>query len=386
MQQWNAWTRPFWGAVAAEPQLPTKLESLRDAATSYRWQDAAWSLGVIALAVIGGRLVAWIFFRGFGRWAKRTETTIDDTVTRHLTRPLRWLVPFVLLTMAMPLLVLPVQWRDGVHHFTLVASIVCSGWAVTQVVRIVDEVIKSRLELDDDDNLSARALATQTQGLSNIAVFVVVIVTIGVALMTFDRVRQVGSTLLASAGVAGLVLGFAAQRSLATILAGIQIAITQPFRVDDVVIVEGEWGRIEEITLTYVVVCIWDKRRLVVPINHFIEKPFQNWTRVSSDLLGTVELHLDYHVPVDAIRDELERILEASDHWDGEVASVQVTASSERTMTVRPLFSASDSSEQWSLRCEVREKLIAFVRERYPYALPRLRGEIDRGRADVDAA
>ena len=184
---------------------------------------------------------------------------------------------------------------------------------------------------------------------------------------------------MASAGVAGIILGFAAQRTIGTILAGIQLAFTQPIRVDDVVIVENEWGRIEEITLTYVVVRIWDKRRLIVPITYFIEKPFQNWTRVSADLLGTVNLYLDYSVPVDEIRKECKRILEESGLWDGDAWCVQVTDTTAQTMVVRPLFSAKNSSDQWDLRCEVREKLIAFVREHYPDGLPRVRAEVHHG-------
>jgi small-conductance mechanosensitive channel len=199
---------------------------------------------------------------------------------------------------------------------------------------------------------------------------------LGFVLLTFERVRQLGTGLLASAGVAGIVLGFAAQRSLSTILAGIQIALTQPIRVDDVVIVENEWGRIEEITLTYVVVRIWDKRRLVLPIVYFIERPFQNWTRVSADLLGTVNLHLDYSVPVDEIRAECKRILDGTPLWDGEAWCVQVTETTEHCMVVRPLFSARNASDQWDLRCEVREKLVAFVQRNYPQALPRVRAEV----------
>ena len=183
--------------------------------------------------------------------------------------------------------------------------------------------------------------------------------------------------MIASAGVAGIVVGFAAQKSLGTLLAGIQIALTQPVRIDDVVIVEGEWGRIEEITLTYVVVRIWDLRRLVVPITYFIEKPFQNWTRTSADILGSVFLHVDYGVPVDALRKELTRILEASPNWDRKVNVLQVTDAKERTLELRALASSSDASRSWDLRCEVREKLVAFVQANYPGSLPRLRATVD---------
>jgi small-conductance mechanosensitive channel len=192
-------------------------------------------------------------------------------------------------------------------------------------------------------------------------------------LMVFQSVRQFGTAMIASAGVAGIIIGFAAQKSLATFLAGLQIAMTQPIRIDDVVIVEGEWGRIEEITLTYVVVCIWDLRRLVVPITYFIEKPFQNWTRTSSDILGTVFLQVDYDVPVEAVRAELTRILEASTLWDRKVNVLQVTESRERTLELRALASASDAGRSFDLRCEVREKLVAFIQKNYPGSLPRVR-------------
>jgi small-conductance mechanosensitive channel len=194
-------------------------------------------------------------------------------------------------------------------------------------------------------------------------------------LMTFDQVRQLGTTILASAGIIGIVVGMAAQRTIGSFIAGLQIALTQPIRVDDVVIVENEWGRIEEITLTYVVVKIWDLRRLVVPITYFIEKPFQNWTRVTADILGTVYLYVDYTVPVESVREELQRILKASELWDGKVCVLQVTNTSERAVELRALMSAEDASTAWSLRCEVREKLITFVKENYPQALPKLRTE-----------
>jgi small-conductance mechanosensitive channel len=196
-------------------------------------------------------------------------------------------------------------------------------------------------------------------------------------LMTFPKVRQLGTTILASAGIIGIVVGMAAQRTIGAFIAGLQIAFTQPIRVDDVVIVENEWGRIEEITLTYVVVKIWDLRRLIVPITYFIEKPFQNWTRVTADILGSVFLYVDYTVPLDAVREELQRLLKESELWDGKVCVLQVTNTSERTLEVRALMSAADASAAWSLRCHVREKLVDFIKTKYPQALPRLRAELD---------
>ncbi|MHC4719751.1 MAG: mechanosensitive ion channel family protein [Planctomycetota bacterium] len=204
----------------------------------------------------------------------------------------------------------------------------------------------------------------------------VVILAAGTMLMTFPKVRQLGTTILASAGIIGIVVGMAAQRTIGTFIAGIQIAVTQPIRVDDVVIVENEWGRIEEITLTYVVVKIWDLRRLIVPITYFIEKPFQNWTRKTADILGTVFIYVDYTVPFDAMREQLQKILNESELWDKKVCVLQVTNATERTVEVRALMSAADASTAWSLRCEVREKLIEFIRNKYPQALPKFRAEL----------
>ncbi|MBE7479912.1 MAG: mechanosensitive ion channel [Polyangiaceae bacterium] len=356
--------------------LPGPLRELSQGLEGTQWKDAAWALGIVLVALVAGRVTAALALRAIGRWAARTETTVDDAMSTHLPRPVRWLLPLVALELVMPLLGLSKQWEDRLQHALLVAIIAGVGWLLVKVVKVVEDAACRRFDSTADDNLKARAIQTQVRGFRNVAVFVVVVLTLGFVLMTFEAVRQVGTGLLASAGVAGLVLGFAAQRSLATLLAGIQIALSQPIRIDDVVIVEGEWGRIEEIHLTYVVVRIWDLRRLIVPVNYFIDRPFQNWTRTSAEVLGTVNLYCDYSVPVAAIRQELERILAESELWDGKVWSVQVTDASERAMLVRPLFSARNSSDQWNLRCEVREKLIAFLQREYPGALPRLRGEL----------
>ena len=198
---------------------------------------------------------------------------------------------------------------------------------------------------------------------------------VGFILLQFDSLQPLGTGLLASAGVVGIIIGFASHQILANLLAGFQIAFTQPFRIDDVVIVEGEWGRIEEITLTYVVVRIWDQRRLVLPITYFINNPFQNWTRTTADIWGSVFIYVDYSVPIEKIREELKRIVSTTKEWDGKVAVLQVTDSSERTITLRALVSARNASDAWSLRCFVREKLISFLQNKYPDSLPKLRLE-----------
>ena len=212
------------------------------------------------------------------------------------------------------------------------------------------------------------------------AFVVVSILAIGVALMTFPTIRQIGASLLASAGLAGLVVGMAMRPTLSNLLAGIQIALTQPIRLQDAVIVEGEWGWIEEITTTYVVVKIWDLRRLILPLTYFVEKPFQNWTRTTAMLLGSVYLYVDYSVPVDELRAELQRILKSTEMWLGEVCVLQVSDAREHTLELRALADAKDSGTAWDLRCLIREKLIAFIRDHYPHALSRARVELEPDR------
>ena len=231
-----------------------------------------------------------------------------------------------------------------------------------------------------------RQIHTQVLVLKKVARTIIGIFTLASMLMVFDSARQLGGSILASAGIAGIVVGLAAQKSIATLLAGFQIALTQPIRVDDVVIVEGEWGRIEEITLTYVVVKIWDLRRLVVPITYFIEQPFQNWTRSSAAILGTVFLHVDYTAPVDALRAELTRILAASRYWDGTVNVLQVTEAKEHTLELRALASAASAGDAWDLRCEVREQLVSFLQHHHPQSLPVLRAALRPSREPAESA
>jgi hypothetical protein len=211
-------------------------------------------------------------------------------------------------------------------------------------------------------------------------------VALAVMLMTFPSIRHLGESLFASAGLAALLAGLAARSTFSNLLAGVQIAFTQPMRLDDVVIVEGEWGWIEEITTTYVVVRIWDLRRLIVPLSYFIEKPFQNWTRKTADLLGTVFLYTDYTIPVEEVRQEFHRVLESSNLWDGKVWGLQVTNTSEHTMELRALMSAPDASRAFNLRCHVREKMIGFLQEKYPESLPKTRAVLARDKGDSQPA
>jgi small-conductance mechanosensitive channel len=254
-----------------------------------------------------------------------------------------------------------------------IVTIVVNAVMVIQMVRALEDIAIVRTEMRNYDPYRFRSLRTRWRLFRQLIVFIIVIICSGAILMNFDPVRQIGTGLLASAGVAGVIVGFAAQKSLSTIIAGLQIALTDPMRIGDVVNVEGEFGEIEEISLTYVVVKAWDQRRLILPITYFLDKSFQNWTRSSSQLLGTVFLYVDYTVPVDEIRAEGQRIVSESRLWDKRVFGVQVTDWKTDAVEIRALVSAETSDKLWDLRCEVREKLLTFLQRRYPSAFPRVR-------------
>jgi small-conductance mechanosensitive channel len=309
-------------------------------------------------------------------WAASTQSKWDDVIIAVLVRALQLILPLVAVLLIVPALGLSAVYHGLFKQGASLLLIGAVGFLLFQLVQTVEAAVLQQFHIDVKDNLEARKVYTQVKVLKKIAVVVIVVFTAASMLMAFDSVRQLGTSILASAGVLGIIVGFAAQRSIATVLAGFQIAMTQPIRLDDVVIVEGEWGRIEEISLTYVVVLIWDQRRLVVPINYFIEKPFQNWTRVSADLLGTVFLYTDYTVPLADLRAELDHILARTKLWDGRVKGIQVTDSKERTLEVRVLLSAADAPTAWDLRCLVREKLVEFLQRNHPSCLPRIRTEV----------
>jgi len=260
-----------------------------------------------------------------------------------------------------------------------VLLIISISWIFIAAIRTVKRLFFEKFDTSEADNLKSRKFQTQFNILERIIIVIVVIVSVGLILMLFDDVKRIGISLFASAGIAGLIIGLAAQRIIASVIAGLQIAITQPIRLDDVVVIENEWGRIEEITLTYVVVNIWDKRRLIVPSTYIFEKPFQNWTRTTSEILGSVFIYTDYNVPFDALRKELTRLLEGTPLWDKKVNVLQVTDSKENSVEIRALMSAKDSPTAWDLRVYVREKLIDFIQKNYPESLPRKRIRIEGG-------
>jgi small-conductance mechanosensitive channel len=353
--------------------MPAWIHRLEAGLHPAYWEGVLWSLAIAAVALLLGRLLASLCTTLFARWARVTSTPVDDVLAKHLAQPVRWLFPLLSLGVALPGLELGQVVHAYVKQILLVVIILMIGWLFFRVVRALEEVLGLRLTVDGAVRPEARANYTQLQGFRNIAGFLIGLVSLGLALLSFTGVRQVGASMLASAGVAGVVLGFAAQRSIATIVSGLVLAIAQPIRIDDVVVVEGESGVVEEITLTYVVVRLSDFRRIVLPINYFLEKPFENWSRSSPDLIGRVLLHLDYSVPVEAVREELRSILERSPHWDRRSWALHMTDATDKTVVLRAQMSAADNNAAFELRCEVREKLVKLIRDKYPYAFPTAR-------------
>jgi small-conductance mechanosensitive channel len=338
----------------------------------------AWSRSVGTLAALFWLLarVSGIIETGLASFSARSASVWDQVLIPLAGRTARLTLPLVALILGVPTLAVSPDTQLLVENAVSLLLIAAVALLLVQLVQAAETLVLRQYRIDISDNLQARKIVTQVTVLKKVALVIIGVFTLASMLMVFDSVRQFGTSILASAGIAGIIVGFAAQRSIATLLAGFQIALTQPIRIDDVVIVENEWGRIEDITLTYVTVRLWDLRRLVVPITYFIERPFQNWTRASAELLAGVHLHVDYTVPLGPLRQELTRILAESPYWDRKVNVLQVTDAREHTLEVRALASAVDASSAWNLRCEVREKLVEFLQARYPESLPRLRAEL----------
>ncbi len=338
------------------------------------WQMAAaylWPIGIaLAIGISGWWALMLLTRRLKGRDYRRAR------IARVISRPLAFALPLLVLIPALEATPLEGRWLDQSLRLLHIGLTACFIWLLVRAVAAGEQAILRDNPMEVADNLAARRIQTQTRVLSRVLMGAIILVGTSMVLLTFPMVRQIGTALLASAGIIGLVAGIAAKPVFGNLIAGLQIALTQPIRLDDVVIVEGEWGRVEEIGSSYVVVRIWDERRMVVPLTWFIENPFQNWTRRSADLLGTAFLWLDYRAPIVAIRAELERICKGESLWDGRVCVTQVTETSEHTLQVRLLVSARNSGDAFDLRCIVRERMLDFLAREYPQALPRTRAEI----------
>lgn len=340
-----------------------------------RCQDVAGISAAVFLAAVVGIALHFLMFFVLRRLALRPKRLINNAVLDRIRGPSRLLFPLLAIQVAL----LDEQASEHIalaRHLNCLAIISSTMYLLLNLISAVADHLKDGHSMDVEDNYAARRMHTQVTVLKRTVALLVIVIGLSTAMMTFPLVRQLGASLLASAGVAGLVAGLAARPILENLIAGVQIALTRPIQIDDAVVIEGEWGWIEEIAATYVVVRIWDQRRLIVPLTKIISEPLQNWTRKTSQILGTVFLHVDYTVSVQAVREKLEQIVRTCSKWDGRVCVLQVTDSTERTIELRALVSAGNSPAAWDLRVFVREKLLEFLQLEFPNALPRARLEV----------
>ncbi|WP_445620467.1 mechanosensitive ion channel family protein [Kushneria sp. Sum13] len=340
-----------------------------------------WQSTIMTLAnVVGVFLGFWLFVRVsrrviavMDRWSESRQGYFERFLAPFLARAAAALFPIFLLFSLFPLFVTSERFDLVIHNLTSMLLIASIAGILVHGVNIVERALREHYRVDVADNLAARKVHTQIAVLRKLINFIIVLVALASMLMLFDKVRQLGTSILASAGIMGVVLGFAAQKIFGNLLAGVQIALTQPIQLDDAVVVQGEWGWIEELTLTYVVVRLWDWRRLVLPINWFLDNPFENWTRRTNDLIGSVFLYADFSLPLDALQEEATRIAQNSPLWSGVVCKVQLLEMTEYNMQLRVLVSARGGGDTFDLRCEMREGLIRFIAREYPDAFPRMR-------------
>jgi small-conductance mechanosensitive channel len=328
---------------------------------------------LVFIAIVGaGFALQRVLITWLNRRADGWDSMMQD-IFRRTRRLGRYAIVLFALVLATPLLPLSHDAELSTHHIFIALFVVLLGWIAVVVANLfIDRYVRG-LQLNAADNLMARKAATQMRIFRQATNVFLVLLTAAFALMSFDAVRQFGVSLFASAGVAGIVAGLAARPMLENLIAGVQLALTQPIRVEDAVVIAGEWGWVEEINSTYIVVRLWDWRRQVVPLSYLFSTPFTNWTRSSASLIGTVYVYVDYTLPMDQVRAAATQIVKSSRLWDGQVANVQVSDAREQVMEVRVLCSAADSPRAWDLRCEVREKLIAYIRDNFPESLPRVR-------------
>jgi small-conductance mechanosensitive channel len=350
-----------------------KLEIFLDGLNPY-----AANLFIGGIAILSGLILRMILSKPLKKYVnQQPHYSLFRSILIRLGKPLTFFLPLLILKISIHLMVMNERMYNIVDKLVTILLIVSIANILINIIKVCEDYVFNRYDIKNQDNLAERKIRTQLQFLRNIGITLIVILSICAILLSFDSLRNVGSKLLTGVGVGGIIIGFAAQRSLGNLLAGLQIAFTQPIRIDDAIVVENEWGKVEEITLTYVVVRIWDQRRLILPINYFIEKPFQNWTRTSSDILGTISLFLDYSAPVEELRKEFNRLIEGHNLWDKRVNVVQVVNTTDRTMEIRFLVSASSSGAAFDLRCYLRENLVAFIQSHHPYCLPKTRTVVD---------
>ena len=340
----------------------------------HSWPGLAVACLLAVVVAVAVTAILAVVLRLIGRRRQWPELLI-----RHVRVPFRLFLVVIVLWIAVAVSMPPevtAAWRSGINHTFLILSIATGVWFVAAFVVFVEDLGLARYRLDVPDNRYARRVRTQVLILRRLTIVAAVVIGLGAVLLTFPALQAAGASLLASAGVIGIIAGVAAQSSLANLFAGIQLAFSDAIRIDDVVVVEQQWGTIEEITLTYVVVHVWDDRRLVLPSTYFTTKPFENWTRQHSELLGSIEFDLDWRVSTGGMRAELNRILATTDLWDHRTGILQVTDAIGGWVRVRVLVTAKDAPTLFDLRCLVRERLIDWMQRYSPASLPRQRVEL----------
>jgi small-conductance mechanosensitive channel len=347
------------------------------------WSIVAVNVGSAVGVIIAGLLIHMFVFIALRRIAARGHNQLEDSITRHCAAPLRLIFPLLALDIVMPSLKIHVAVDDLIQHVIALLLIAGVAWLIIRVMLVAEDMLVERFRLDIPGDLRARRVRTHFEVFRRVGAVAVFVIAFGIALTTFQWASTLGGTVLASAGIVGLAGSLTARSTIENLVAGLQIALTEPFWLEDVVIADGEWGQIEEITTTYVVLRTWDLRRMILPISYFIQTPFQNWTLKTTDLMAYVYLYLDYTMPIEPLRIEFSRILTSSPRWDKKVDVLQISDASEHAIQVRALMSAADSSSAWDLRCEVREKLLEFVQRNYPQCLPRNRNELPEIQARV---
>jgi small-conductance mechanosensitive channel len=374
-----------YGAYLAATPILLKLKPEQGLVTLRHTMDLLFDLGGIVALFLFLFRATHVLESHLATWAVTTPNKIDDLLVPLLGTSLRVIVVAVAIFVGLPMLNLPPQYTSAFSKLTSLTLIAAVAMLLFRAVRISQSVVLTRFDIAAADNLRARQVYTQLHVISRVAYVTIGVFSVAAALMLFQEVRHVGTSLLASAGIVGIIAGLAAQNTLANVIAGFQIALAQPVRQDDVVIVEGEWGRIEEITLTYVIVHIWDDRRLILPLSYFIEKPFQCWTRTSAAITGSVLIWVDYSFNVEEGRQALKAIIEKSPLWDKRFWNLQVSDATERTIQLRVLATSADSSKSWDLRCEIREEFIDFIQKNQPNSLPKLRASVSEPQVPIQS-
>ncbi len=328
-------------------------------------------LTVLFVCIFGGLLLRWAIFSALRFYNRKKPTLLKEQLLNYLKRPAKFFIPLLLIYFS---LVFYSELNAAAHKVVEALLIMNFAWMLMALLQAMEVVVKEKFQIDGRHKAKERKVVTQLRFLKSVAIVVIIKLSVASILWNIPAARELGETILTSAGIIGIIVGIASQKSIANLVTGFQLAFTQPLKIDDQVIIEGEFGTVEDITLTYVVVKTWDWRRLVLPLNYFNEKPFVNWSFNSNELIGSVFFYVDYTFPVPALRTELSKVLTSNPLWDKNKADLLVTNIDDRAMELRATFSARNASDIWNLRCTVREQLMAFIQEKYPNALPKFRG------------